>query len=78
MYAGLFLCFHDPPKSDMDHTHKRFKRTLFIGTDTFCKFSGQSPLLSYKTTLKQQLNGKKRGIFGSDFRTLAVIRVSDF
>jgi len=42
-------------------TPKRFKRTLYLlGQNTTCDFSGQSPLTSYKTTLKQQLNGEKR------------------
>ena len=30
------------------------------GSKELCKFSGKSPLSSYKTTLKQQLNGEKR------------------
>ena len=39
---------------------------------------GESPLSSYKTTLKQQLNGEKGFyVFRSCFRTLAVILVSD-
>ena len=42
-------------------THKRFKRTLFIKTKTqSADFQGKSPLSSYKTTLKQQLNGEKQ------------------
>ena len=52
-------------------THKRLKGMLFIRTrqDKTSKFLGHSPLSSYKTTLKQQLNGR--------FKTLGVILVSD-
>ena len=40
-------------------THERFKRMLFfLGQNTTCKFS--SYLSSYKTTLKQQLDGEKQ------------------
>ena len=40
-------------------THKRLKRTLFIMTKHNMPIFGVSPFLSYKTTLKQQLNGDK-------------------
>ena len=40
-------------------TCKRFKRMLFIRTKHNMHIFGYSPLLSYKMTLKQQLNGEK-------------------
>ena len=63
----------------------RFKRTLFIRTKTqSANCRGNPPLSSYKTTLKQQSNGKKtmknerKKMFGSCFRTLAISHVSYF
>ena len=41
------------------HTEGSKERYL-LGQNTTREFSGQSPLSSYKTTLKQQLNGGKR------------------
>ena len=35
------------------------KDRYLLGQKTTCQFSGQSPLSSYKTTLKQQLKGDK-------------------
>ena len=39
---------------------KGLKARYLLGQNTTCEFSGYSPLSSYKTTLKQQLNGEKR------------------
>ena len=40
---------------------ERFKPMLiYFNTDTVCKFSGKSPLLSHKMTLKQQINSQKQ------------------
>ena len=40
------------------HT-KGSKERNILGQNAACEFSGKSLLLSYKTTLKQQLNGGK-------------------
>ena len=45
---------------DSIQTHTRLKERYLLGQNTTSKFSGQSSLSSYKTTLKQQLNGEKR------------------
>jgi len=38
---------------------KDSQERYLLGQYTTCEFSGLSPLLSYKTTLKQRLNGEK-------------------
>ena len=56
-YAAYYLCWFQTPK--------RFSRMLFffffffLGQNTTCNFFWLSPLSTYKTTFKQQLNGEK-------------------
>ena len=48
-----------PSKSRSEHI-KGSKERYLLGQAKTSRFSGQSPSLSYKTTLKQQINGQKR------------------
>ena len=57
---AYYLTTPPPTKTKLDPNTKRFKRMLiYWHGHTICKFSGKSPLSSYKMTLKQQLNGYK-------------------
>ena len=56
--SRLLFCLS--PFSFEIQAHKRFKRTKYKSQR--CKLSGQSPLSSYKTSLKQELNGEKRDL----------------
>ena len=49
----------DKRSSITKHT-KGSKECYLLGQYITCKFSRQSPLSSYKTTFKQQLNDEKR------------------
>ena len=53
-----FWSFFVPKKNNSIHCIKSSKERYLLGQNTTSEFSGYSPLLSYKTTLKQQLNGE--------------------
>ena len=47
---------------------KGSKERCLLGQSAACEFSGQAPVSSYKTTLKEELNGEKWDVgYLSDF-----------
>ena len=71
MYCGVFLVCFSTVESDRnmsvlpstEQTRSKLvkgsKEHYLLGQNTACTFSGSYPLSSYKTTLKQQLNGEQ-------------------
>ena len=56
----MFQCFVPKQLTTMRSKHIKGSKGCYpVGWNTICKFWGQSPLSSYKTTLKQQLNRKE-------------------